>query len=199
MATPYDSLDSMDFGRLITSGDCTVYGMIEVEDYMETTSIAEAVIENLEAGLLASDFNLKETRLGGFIVVGNKEVMSKLPAVNISYASHMISSICNSPQLVSGVYEVADQDNTIKVFTMFSGLGLPTVRVNNLQREAEEQMAIAKEKENTRSEKMSIDYGTTTETKAQEVHKIITQKKSGFGKLTTNANKKIIDYRKRKG
>ena len=49
MPTQYDSLDSMDFGRVFTTGDCTVYGMLEVSDYMETTAIAEAVIENLEA------------------------------------------------------------------------------------------------------------------------------------------------------
>jgi len=62
MPTPHDSLDSMDYARLFTAGDCTIYGQLEVTNYMETTAIAEAIIENLESGLLASDFNLKESR-----------------------------------------------------------------------------------------------------------------------------------------
>jgi cell division GTPase FtsZ len=170
-ATKHDSLDSMDFSRIFTCGDCTTYGLLEVVDYMETTAIAEAIIENLESGLLASDFNLKETRFGGFMVTGSATTLGKLPAVNINYASHM----------------------------MFSGLGLPAARIEGLQREAETQMAIAKEKEKTRAEKMSVDYGaaSATENKAQEVHRLITQKKTGFGKLTANAGKKVIDHRKR--
>ena len=199
MPTKYDSLDSMDFGRIFTCGDCTIYGMLEVANYMETTAIAEAVIENLEGGLLASDFNLKETRFGGFMVTGSATALGKLPAVNINYASHMISEACNSPQLVSGVYEIDIPEDVIRVYTMFSGLGLPAARIEGLQREAETQMAIAKEKEQTRAEKMSVDYGaaSATENKAQEVHRLITQKKTGFGKLTANAGKKVIDHRKR--
>lgn len=198
-ATKHDSLDSMDFGRIFTCGDCTIYGMLEVSGYVETTAIAEAVIENLERGLLASDFNLKETRFGGFIVTGNAAALAKLPAVNINYASHMISEACNSPQLVWGVYEIDIPEDVVRVYTMFSGLGLPAARIDGLQKAASEQMAIAKEKEKTRAEKMSIDYGATTETegKVQEVHRLIAQKKTGFGKLTANAGKKVIDHRKR--
>jgi cell division GTPase FtsZ len=204
MPTLYDSLDSMDFGRVFTTGDCTIYGMLEVEDYMETTAIAEAIVENLEAGLLANDFNLKETRFGGFIVTGNPEVLKTLPAMNIHYASHMISEACDSPSLVSGVYERPIEEDVVRVYTMFSGLGLPTARVEALQKEAGERMAILREKEKTRADRMNIDYGAgvDTKSKSQEVHRMIQQKKSGFGKLTGNASKKVTgkivkDRRKR--
>jgi cell division GTPase FtsZ len=200
-ATRYDSLDAMDFGRVFTAGDCTIYGMIEVIDYMETTAIAEAVIDNLESGLLASDFNLTETRFGGYIVTGSSEVLKKLPAANIHYASHVISEKCDSPQLVGGVYEVETDEDCVKVYTMFSGLGLPAARIDSLTKEASEQMAVIKEKEKTRSDRMSVEYGSGNETqnKAQEVHRMIQKKKSGFGKLTTNANagRRIVDRRKR--
>lgn len=196
-STKYESLDTMDFGRIFTAGDCTIYGSLEVENYLETTAIAEAVIENLENGLLASDFNLKETRFGGYIVTGSAEILSKLPATNIHYASHMISDKCNSPQLVGGVYEV--NEPVLKVYTMFSGLGLPIKRIEGLKEEAEAQMALAKEKEKTRAEKMTIDYGSQNDTQAktQEIQRLIQQKKSGFGKLTSNAERKIVDKRKR--
>jgi cell division GTPase FtsZ len=204
MSTPYDSLDSMDFGRVFTTGDCTIYGMLEVEDFMETTAIAEAIIENLEAGLLVSDFNLKETRFGGYIVVANPETLKKLPAVNIDYANHVISEACDSPSLVRGVYEMDIEDDLVRVYTLFSGLGLPAPRVESLQKQATEQMAIIREKEKTRADRMNVEYGAgnDTQAKSQEVHRIIQQKKSGFGKLTTNAGqkvagKRIIDRRKR--
>ena len=197
--TRYDALDAMDFGRIFTAGDCTIYGMIEVNDYMETTAIAEAVIENLESGLLASDFNLSETRFGGYIVTGSAEVLMKLPATNIHYASHVISEKCGSPQLVGGVYEIESDEDCVRVYTMFSGLGLPAARIESLKNEAKEQMAIIREKEKTRADRMMVDYGsgTETQTKAQEVHRLIQQKKSGFGKLTSNAGSRIVDKRKR--
>jgi cell division GTPase FtsZ len=199
-STKYDSLDSMDFGRVFTTGDCTTYGMIEVKNYMETTAIAEAIVENLESGLLANDFNLKETRFGGFIVTGNPDVLSKLPAVNINYASHMISEACDSPSLVSGVYEQPIKEDVVRVYTLFSGLGLPTARIEGLKNEAGAQMAVLKEKEQTRADRMVVDYGagTASQSKAQEIHRVIQQKKSGFGKLTSNAgNRQVKDRRKR--
>lgn len=198
MPTKYDSLDSMDFGRIFTAGDCTIYGMIEVENYMDTTAIAEAVVDNLHGSLLASDFNLKESRFGGFIVTANSDVLKKLPAENIHYAQHMISESCDYAQLVKGVYEVPIENDVVKIYTIFSGLGLPSARINALKKEASEQMDKIKDKEKTRASRMAVDYGVGSETqnKAQEVRRIISQKKSGFGKLTSNANK-IFDRRKR--
>lgn len=199
MPTRLESLDPMDFVRLFTAGDCTIYGQLEVKNYMETTAIAEAIINNLEGGLLASDFNLKETRFGGFIITASKEVLDKLPAVNINYASHMISDICNSPQLVKGVYEVESEEDVVTVYTMFSGLGLPSGRIETLKSEAQEQMAVAREKEKSRSEKMLIEYngGNETKAKTEEIHRIIKQKKSAFGQITNSANKFVKDRRKR--
>jgi cell division GTPase FtsZ len=197
--TKYDSLDSMDFGRVFTTGDCTTYGMLEVENYMDTTAIAEAIVENLEGGLLANDFNLKETRFGGFIITGNPDVLAKLPAVNVNYASHMISEACDSPSLVNGVYEQPITKDVVRVYTLFSGLGLPSARVEGLKTEAAQRMAVLKEKEASRADKMAVDYGagTDSQSKAQEVHRIIQQKKSGFGKLTSNAGRQVKDRRKR--
>ena len=170
---------------------------------METTGIAEAIMENLESGLLASNFDLKETRMAGYIVCGNAEVLSKLPAVNINYASHVISEACDSPSLVSGVYERPIKDNVIRVYTLFSGLGLPHARIESLKEEAGARMDVLRNKEKNRASQMAVDYGsgTETQTKVQEIHRMVAQKKSGFGKLTGNASKriaqKVIDRRKR--
>jgi cell division GTPase FtsZ len=198
MASEFDSLDPMDFGNILTAGDCGIYGMIEIENYMETTAIAESIIENLETGLLASDFDLKETRFGGFIVVADGKILKKLPAVNIDYANHVINEKCDSPSLFRGVYEMDINKDVVRIYTLFTGLGLPAPRIEFLKTQAADQMKIVNKKEQSRSDKMNVDYGakSDSETKAQEIHKIIKQKKSSFGKLTANAGR-IIDRRKR--
>ncbi len=202
MATPYDSLDAMDFGRIFTAGDCLIYGTMEVQGYQETTAIAEAVMGQLEGSLLASDFNLKEARFGGLLVVGSPTAMAGLPAENIHYAAHMVSEACDYAQLTRGVYEIPDiGDEAVRVYTMFSGLGLPSARIDILRQEAEEQMRQIREKEKTRASRMEVDYGggNATAAKAQEIRRLIQKDKSSFGKLTNNANKRpeIIDRRKR--
>jgi len=198
-ATQHDSLDPMDLSRLLATGGCSVYGFLEIENYMETTMLAETVIENLESGLLASDFDLKQTKFAGFLVTGNSEVLNRLPASNIHYAQHMLNEICGAPQLFTGVYELDIPEDIVRIHTLLSGLGLPSARVDGLQKAATEQMAVIKEKEKRRGENMLVDYGATTETegRVQEVHRLIAQKKTGFGKLTANAGKKIVDHRKR--
>jgi len=196
----YESLDSSDFGKVLLAGDCTIFGSIEIENYLETTAIAEAILENLETGLLANDFNLKEARVGGFIVVGNKKVLQETPAVNIQYASHMISDICDSPALVSGVYEQPIEEDVVRVYTMLSGLGLPSARIESLKEEAEQKMEALRNKEKTRANNMAVNYGnkTTTQNMAEEIHQKIKMNKSAFGRLTNNAiNKNVKDRRKR--
>ena len=74
-ATPskHTSLDPSDFAKIVSVGDCSVYGVIEVEDYMEETSLAEAVIESLSSNMLAEGFDLKQTRGWGCNYYRNKE------------------------------------------------------------------------------------------------------------------------------
>ncbi len=43
----FTSLDPSDFGKIVSCGDCSVYGMVEVEDYTEETALAEAVMKSL--------------------------------------------------------------------------------------------------------------------------------------------------------
>ena len=79
----HTSLDPSDFGKIISCGDCSVYGVIEIDDYMEETALAESVIESLGSSMLASGFDLSQTRVGGVIITGSSEVLDKLPAINI--------------------------------------------------------------------------------------------------------------------
>lgn len=196
----YTSLDPMDFSRLLVdSGDCMIYGMTEIEDYADTTSIAEALIENLSTNLLAADFDLKETRFGGYIVAGNSKVMRELPAINISYAGHVISEACDNPQIVSGIYELPIEEDVVRVYTIFTGLGLPEKRLNALKEDATSQMANIREKERNRTTQMSVDYTVNdTKSKTENINRMIKQKKGAFGTITRNANTRIKKDRRRR-
>jgi cell division GTPase FtsZ len=198
-ASSYTSLDPMDFSRLfIGTGDCALYGMIEVEDYLEDEALAEAMITNLERGLLAADFDLSQTRSAGVIITGSKEALEQVPATNIEYGFAMVSKICNEgTRIFRGVYEVPARDNVLRVYSFFSGLGLPEERVSELKLEAERHMEALSDKEENRASTMTVDVGKTkTVSAADALHKKIKNKHSAMGKLKRNA-KRVIDKRRR--
>lgn len=195
----YTSLDPMDFSRLfIGTGDCALYGTIEVEDYLEDEAIAEAMVTTLESGLLSSDFDLSQTRSAGVIITGSKEALSKVPATNIEYGFAMVSKICNEgTRVFRGVYEVPTTDDVLRIYSFFSGLGLPEDRVKELKAEADRHMEALKHKEDGRASAMTIDVGKTQTTSAVDaLHKKIKNKNSAMGKLQKNT-KRVVDRRRR--
>ncbi len=195
----YTSLDPMDFSRIfVGTGDCSLYGMMELTDYMRDDAVAEAMIKNLENGLLSGNFKLSQTRSAGIIITGTKEVLSKIPAANLEYGFAMVNKICNEgTRIFRGVYEVPGNDNVLRVYSLFSGLGLPEDRVIELKAEADKHMDALREKEEMRESSMNICTGKTqTVSAADAIHKRITDKHSAMGKLTQNA-KHVIDKRRR--
>jgi len=194
----YTSLDPMDFGRVFLGSDCTIYGMIEVDDYTEEDAIAEAIVENLETGLLADGFNLTQTRYAGIIITGSADVLSKIPANQVEYGMAMLNKITSDGTAVyRGVYEVEDHPDVLRVYTLLSGLGLPEDRVAELQLEAERHMKALESKEGKRDVNMKIDLGKTQAiSSSDKLHRKIKNKKSAIGKLTKNS-KRIVDKRRR--
>lgn len=194
----YTSLDPMDFSRVfVGTGDCALYGMIEVEDYLEEEAIAEAIITNMENGLLASEFDLTQTRSAGIIITASREMLEQLPASNIEYGFAMVNKICSEgTQVFRGVYEVAGQES-LRVYCLLSGLGLPEERISELKAEAERHMAKLQSKEANRASNMTVDVGKTRAISAADaLHKKITTKKSAMGKLTKNS-KRVVDRRRK--
>ncbi len=200
-ATPsrYTSLDPSDFGKIISCGDCSVYGVMEVDDYMEETSLAEAVIESLSSNMLAEGFDMAQTRVGGVIITGSAEVLDKLPAININYCFHMISEQTNGASVFQGVYDVDSNSDSVKIYTWFAGLGLPKDRIDNLKQESMNQAAIASQKEKDRASAMTLDLGEDkVNSVANEINRKIQKKKSGFNRLQRGARSSIIDRRRKK-
>jgi len=196
-ASAVKGLDPTEFGKLFTDGQgLTVYGKMIVENYQDETAIAEAVIEDLNGSLLASGFNLKQARYVGAIFSANQKVWDKIPNASVNYAVSMINDACGNPLGVfKGIYaDDSITDDAVHVYSMFSGLGLPDARIDQLKTEAKERMALAERKDEERKLTLKVDAEDETVSAAQAVMKKIDAKKSSFGKLHGKA---ILDRRKK--
>lgn len=195
MPSSTKALDPMEWTKLFVDGEgLTVYGEFSVDNYEEDTAIAEAVINNLNGNLLASGFDLKQSRYVGFMIAANKNVWSKIPASSINYASSMINDLCGTPRgIFKGIYTIDDPADTVKVYSMFSGLGLPVSRVDQLKTETKDLQSKVRDKEDSRKLTLELDTGVSeTVSAAQKVKEKIAQKSSTFGKFVGG----VVDRRK---
>jgi cell division GTPase FtsZ len=192
----YTSLDSMDFASLfIDKADCVLYGMTEVAEYDNESSVAEAMINNVKSGLLADNFDLSQARSVGVIITGNKKTLSTVQASTLEYGFAMVGKLTSdSAKIFKGIYEVDTDNDTLKIYTFISGLGLPQARIEELRLEAERSMEALKEKESKRSTGMNVGAEKTNTGKAaDDMYKKIANKNSSMSKLTKN----VIDKRRR--
>ena len=197
-ASKFTSLDPSDFGKIISAGDCSIYGVVEVEDYMEEVALADAAINSLSGNMLAEGFDLTQTRVGGVIVVGSEKVMSELPSLNIDYLFHIVSEKTGGASIYRGVYSDDSMGDTVKVYSWFAGLGLPHDRISNLQKESKEQEKVMLEKDKSRAGNMNLDLGENkTASITDQIHRKIQSKNSGFNKLQGGVRTSIIDKRNR--
>ena len=165
-----------------------------VSNYREDTSIAEAIVSNFDASLLASGFDIGEAKYVGFMITANANVWRQIPSSSINYALAIVNDVCKNPVAVfKGVYTVDSPDDTVKVYAMLSGLSLPKSRIDVLITQSKELTAGIKNKETTRSLNLNLNTGANaTITASQKIKDKITASKSAFSKFTNN----VIDRRK---
>jgi cell division GTPase FtsZ len=195
MPSSVKGLDPMEWGKLFTDGEgLTVYGELTVENFVEDTAIAEAVVNNLNGNLLAGGFDLKQSRYVGFMIVANKETWAKIPSSSITYTLSIINELGGSPKGVfRGFYTVETPDPVVKVYSMFSGLGLPESRVTQLKKDAADLLQSVKGKDAQRNLSLNLETGTNeTVSASQKVKEKIAAKSSAFGKLVGG----VVDRRK---
>lgn len=188
-------LDPMEWAKIFTDGEgLTVYGELTVENFVEDTAIAEAVVNNLNGNLLAGGFDLKQSRYVGVIITANKDVWAKIPSSSITYAMAMVNDQCGTPKGVfKGIYTVESPDPVVKIYSMFSGLGLPESRVTQLKKDAQELLQNVKGKDAQRNLSLNLETGTNeTISAAQKVKEKMAAKSSAFGKLVGG----VVDRRK---
>jgi len=190
-------LDPMEFAKLMTDGGgLTVYGELTVPNFEEDDAIAEAVISNLNSGLLAGGFDLKQSKYVGVLIVANKSVWDRIPSLSVNYAMTMINDICGTPSgTFKGIYSTDMEEDVVKVYSMFCGLGLPEPRVQQLKKEAEEYAAVTKSKDHERNLTLKLDTGVEEATsQADKITERIHKRNSAFGGLLTDT---VRDRRKR--
>jgi len=189
-------LDSTEFGKLFIDGKgFTTYGTMMVENYEDEMAIATAIVESLKGNLLASGFDIRQARYAGFMLVAPERVWAKIPTSSLDFAQHMINDACDSPLAVfHGVYKEESPEDVIKVYSMFSGLGVPQERVDQLKSEAQTKMAAAARKDGERKLNMKVDVGEESTNKVDEIKRKIQQNASSFNKLHGGA---IQDRRKK--
>jgi cell division GTPase FtsZ len=195
MPSASKALDPMELTKiLLDSPGCTVYGEMTVPNYQDDTALASAVIENLDGNLLSSGFNLKEAKYCGVIFAASKSVWDKLPASSVNYAMAMINDKVNSLGVFKGLYTIDTEDDEVKVYSVFSGLGLPASRVQSLQKETEGLMASVKDKAENKNANLTLDLGKEkTVSEAEKIRNKIQSKSSTFGKFVGTT---VTDRRK---
>ena len=132
----HTSLDPSDFAKIISCGDCSIYGVVSTKNIEEETGLAEAVIESLQENMLAEGFDISQTRVGGVIICANSKTLDSMPAININYCFHMISEQTKGASIFQGVYDDETCDGEVKIYTWFAGLGLPMKRIETLKKES---------------------------------------------------------------
>ena len=183
-------LDSMEWAKILTDGEgLSVYGSFTVKNYEEETAIAESVANVMDQNLLAEGFDLKQAKYVGFIVAASKEVWDKIPASSINYANSLVLDIAASPTGVfKGYYVIDTPDNDVKVYSFFSGLGLPNARVQALKTETLALQDKLKTKDDGRNLTLQLNTGVSETTSAAKAIKDkIAAKSSTFGKFVNNA------------
>lgn len=187
--TKFDALDPMDFLRIFSTGNCTIFGRIdipvEIEDgrvVMYEDELAKQVLNNIQTGLLADGFNLKETVSGGIIITGPEKILDQIPAVNVNYMYHQLNSLVGEANMYRGLYRTDDNQNRLIVYTILSGLGLPQQRVENLLREAQQAMSTIESKVADKS-KMVVDIQQPSTGNDQKLYEDVKNRSTPFGRL----------------
>ncbi len=199
-ASRHTSLDPSDFAKIVSCGDCSIYGVIETSNIDEETGLAEAVIESLQDNMLAEGFDVSQTRVGGVIICADSKTLDEMPAININYCFHMISEQTKGASIFQGVYDDESCEGKVRIYTWFAGLGLPMKRIDTLKKESKALQDLQREKESSRGSQMSIDMGKDNTTKTtDEINRKIKKKTSSFGKLQRGKRtSSLIDKRRRR-
>lgn len=190
-------LDSSEFGKIfVGGGGLSIYGKLSVENYQEEFAMAEAIVSNLNGGLLAGGFDFKQTKYAGVLFLANESVWKKIPSASVGYAMSMVEEMCGTPEgAFRGIYTADIEADEVQIWFIFSGLGLPAARVEQLKKETQELSLKTKQKEQDRNLTLTLETGTHEDvSNAEKIRQKIAMKKSAFGNLIGGA---VVDKRKR--
>lgn len=183
-ATNYDALDPMDFANIVSTGGCLIYGKVELpvsisEDgqiNLDEGSLARALIRGSQEGTLAEGFDVTQAVSLGAIITGSDQVLSQIPAMNINYAfNELAQTVGEDCTIFRGMYADDTATDTITVYTIYAGLGLPFERITDLREEASRAL---EKNENKKKAKISLTGGIKGDPYAE-----VRDRNSSMGKM----------------
>lgn len=194
------AFDSAEFIRLLLDGSgCITYAKIDI-DYKENEDpikIAGAIQSSLDKSLL-STLDISTSNLAAMVIVGSNKTWYNIPATNINYASSIFTDRVNGALAVFKGYYVDDdmEDNTLTIYSIFSGLHMPEKRLEELRAEAGQFAEIARQKEVEKTKNLEATSAGKEKhlSKIEEVKAKIAKSNSGFGKFLSS---NTIDRRKK--
>lgn len=194
-------IDAQEWAKILVDGEgLSLYGSTTVGNFADSdVAIAEAVMNNLEGNLLAGGFDLSSAKYGGVIFAANKAVWEQVPASSVNYAMSLIREMSNGSveATFKGLFvDESMEENVIKILSFFSGLGLPTPRVTELQEQAKAELEKTKQRAQERAANLTLESGVSeTMSEAEKVKQLIQKKSSSF---TKNFGVDVKDMRKKK-
>ena len=190
LPTQYIAIDPMDYAKVMTSGNCTIYGRVEIPLYLENgqvtmseDDIAAVLLETLQSGLLAKGFDVSEAHRFGIYVTGKAQYLDQIPAGAFNYAFASLNEELHKADLFKGIYADERLGEKLVIYALISGVGLPRERIEMLKAQAQEDMEEMEEKElNTRSKMEVFQKSTNPEL---DKYKMKKKQNSTFGKMVT--------------
>lgn len=192
LPTDYMAIDPMDFARVISSGNCMIYGKLELPlsvdaGHVEVAEddIAQALVHNIQNSLLAEGFDISQAMRAGVYITGKSKYLNQIPASAFNFAFASLNEQLGKADLFKGVYPDERLEDKLIIYTLITGLGLPRDRIESLKEQAQEDINEMESKESDSRQKMAVFEQTTN----KESDKYRQQKKSNsaFGKMANRA------------
>lgn len=183
-------MDAMDLTRaLLESGNCALFGSMSVPktDYEgDESALLSAMVARLPSALPADDFDLKEAQAVGILITARKEVLDSIPYANIAYLFKYIAEEFDGARTFKGVYAMPSENDDIQISFIFSGMGLPSRRVDELKKESEKHVQKAEEKRKRTAANMNVGGTRPAMSRADSIMAKVKQQNSAVGRLIGN-------------
>ena len=157
----YSAIDTMDYAHIFSAGGFMTLGKSEIIKYHNKLALSEAIQSSTENGLMCKGYDLSQSTAAGIIIIGSESVLDKLPAKNIDYAYDSLKDIISHGAIFKGIYKDESVKDKLIILSVFSGLGLPEQRIDELKQAA----GMLKDKNHNR---LSFDFGESVEENEEE-------------------------------
>ena len=130
-ASPYTSFDPTDYSTVLQGGGILVMGVAKLNEFDDEQKVSNAIKSNIEKTLL-TDVELSDANAAACVAIGGKNIMENTSGLmdSLSYGFDTLSSLCPNAVLHRGIYE--DNKDSLRLYTIVSGLKIPEKRLKQL-------------------------------------------------------------------